>query len=214
MKEYHKIETIFERDMQGSKRLIEGKFRNPVVEFLKDNKWQFTEKIDGTNIRVHWDGHKVMFGGRTDSAQITTNLMYALNDKFLGITNEQLFEQKFGSTPVTFYGEGYGEKIQAGGGNYREGVGFILFDVLIGDYWLERKNIEDIAQSFDVPVVPIVLEGTIKEAIDYVKQLPKSTIARTEHEMEGLVGRPVVEIKDRKGDRVIVKIKVVDFNHD
>ena len=212
MKEYNKIETIFERDMQGSKKLIEGKFRNPVVEFLKDSKWQFTEKIDGTNIRVHWDGHRVMFGGRTDLAQIPTNLMYALNDKFMGITNEQLFEQKFGATPVTFYGEGYGEKIQKGGGNYLDGVGFILFDVLVGDVWLERNNIEDIAKAFNVPVVPIVLEGTIQEGVNYVKSKPKSTIAKVEHEMEGLVGRPVVEVKDRRGNRVIVKLKVVDFN--
>ena len=57
MKEYHKIETIFERDMDGNKKLIEGKFRNPLVEYLKDNEWVFTEKIDGTNIRVFWDGH-------------------------------------------------------------------------------------------------------------------------------------------------------------
>ena len=59
----------------AQKKLIEGKFRNPVVEFLKDNQWNFTEKIDGTNIRVHWDGHKVMFGGRTDNAQIPTSLV-------------------------------------------------------------------------------------------------------------------------------------------
>lgn len=65
MIEYHKIETIFERDMDGSKKLIPGKFRNKTVEFLKDNTWVFTEKIDGTNIRIHWDGHKVEFGGRT-----------------------------------------------------------------------------------------------------------------------------------------------------
>lgn len=210
MKEYHKIETLFERDMEGSKKLIEGKFRNPVVEFLKDNKWQFTEKVDGTNIRVHWDGHKVFFGGRTDSAQIPTVLMYALNDKFMGIQNEELFEQKFGATPVTFYGEGYGEKIQ-NGGNYREGVGFILFDILIGDIWLERENIEEIAKAFDVPVVPIVLEGTIQDAVNYVKNSPKSIIASKEKESEGLVGKPSVEVKDRRGDRVIVKVKVKDF---
>lgn len=211
MKEYHKIETLFERDMEGTKKLIEGKFRNSVVEFLKDNQWNFTEKIDGTNIRVHWDGHKVMFGGRTDNAQIPTSLMYALNDKFLGVTNEEMFEQKFGSTPVTFYGEGYGEKIQKGGGLYKNGVGFILFDVQVGDTWLERKNIEDIAITFDIPVVPIVLTGTIQEAVDYVKSKPKCTIAEQEKEAEGLVGRPVVEVKDRMGNRIIVKIKSCDF---
>jgi hypothetical protein len=211
MKEYNKIETVFERDMLGSKKLIEGKFRNPVVEFLKDNRWQFTEKIDGTNIRVYWDGHRVIFGGRTDSAQIPTNLMYALNDKFMGITNEQLFEQKFGATPVTLYGEGYGEKIQKDGGNYLYGVDFILFDILINETWLERQNIEDIAKIFNLKVVPIVLEGTIQEGVEYVRKNPQSTIARTKHEMEGLVGRPTVEIRDRRGDRIIVKIKAVDF---
>ena len=67
MIEYNKIETLWKRDMEGTKKLLEGEFRNPAVEFLKDNIWQFTEKIDGTNIRVHWDGHRVEFGGRTES---------------------------------------------------------------------------------------------------------------------------------------------------
>ena len=70
MLEYNKIETVFNRDTNGTKKLIEGSFRNETVEFLKDNIWTFTEKIDGTNIRVHWDGHKVEFGGRTDKADI------------------------------------------------------------------------------------------------------------------------------------------------
>lgn len=210
MNEYHKIETLFERDMEGNKKLIEGKFRSPEVEFLKDNKWDFTEKVDGTNIRIHWDGHKVIFGGRTDNAQIPTNLMYALNDKFIGMVNEELFEQKFGETVVTLYGEGYGEKIQ-GGGSYLDGVGFILFDVEINGNWLERSNVEDIAKAFNVPVVPIVLSGTIQEAVDYVKAKPKSTISVREKESEGLVGKPSVEMKDRRGNRIIVKIKVRDF---
>jgi hypothetical protein len=213
MKEYHKIETLFERDMEGNKKLIEGKFRNKSIEFLKDNQWHFTEKIDGTNIRIHWDGHKVFFGGRTDNAQIPTNLMYALNDKFLGNINEELFEQKFGATSITLYGEGYGEKIQKGGGNYREGVGFILFDVNINGTWLERENVEDIAKVFNVPVVPIILTGTIQDAVDYVKTKPKSTISIKEHESEGLVGKPVTEMQDRFGARIITKIKVCDFTN-
>lgn len=210
MKEYHKIETLFERDMEGNKKLIEGKFRNPAVEYLKDNLWDFSEKIDGTNVRVHWDGHKVMFGGRTDAAQMPTPLMYALNDLFLGITNEQVFEQKFGAEPVTFYGEGYGAGIQSGGA-YREKPGFIMFDVLIGDTWLERENVEDIAKAFNVPVAPIVLTGTIQEAVDYVKTKPNCTVAEQEKEAEGLVGRPKVEMRDRRGNRIIVKVKACDF---
>ena len=61
MKEYHKIETLYERD-EKTKKLIIGKFRNPTIEFLKDNVWQFTEKVDGTNIRVYWDSKMEIVG--------------------------------------------------------------------------------------------------------------------------------------------------------
>ena len=50
-KQYHKIETLFERS-ETTKRLIEGKFRNPAIEYLQNNQWQFTEKVDGTNVRI------------------------------------------------------------------------------------------------------------------------------------------------------------------
>ncbi len=208
--EYHKIETLFERDMEGNKKLIEGRFRNEAVDFLKDNEWIFSEKIDGTNVRVHWDGHKVMFGGRTDSAQMPTPLMYALNDLFLGITNEQLFEQKFGAEPVTIYGEGYGGKIQSGSA-YRPEQGFILFDVRVGGTWLNRESIEDIAKAFNLDVVPVVMRGTIQEAVDYVKTRPNSTITTEIKPMEGLVGVPKARLTDFRGNRVIVKVKVEDF---
>ena len=148
MKEYHKIEAIFKRDEQ-SKKVIE-QYRNPTVEFLKDNIWQFTEKVDGTNIRVHWDGHKVEFGGRTDRADIPKPLLEKLEELFGGHENEEIFEQKFGETDVILFGEGYGPKIQ-NGGLYRDDVSFILFDVQVGDLWLERKNVEDIAKTFNLP---------------------------------------------------------------
>lgn len=209
--EYHKIETLFERDIEGTKKLIEGKFRDQTVEYLKDNQWQFTEKIDGTNIRIIWDGHKVIFGGRTDNSQIPTALMYALNDLFLGNTNEELFEQLFGEKQVVLYGEGYGEKIQKGGGLYRNGQSFILFDVKINDSFLDRKDVEDIAKSLNIKVVPVVFEGTIQEAVDYVKTKPTCTVSEQKKVAEGLVGRPKIEIKNKFGSRVIVKIKICDF---
>lgn len=210
MKEYHKIETLFERDMEGTKKLIEGKFRNESVEYIKDNQWFFTEKVDGTNVRIHWDGHCVIFGGRTDNAQMPSPLIQALNKMFLGITNEQIFEQKFGATPVTLYGEGYGGKIQSGS-KYEKEQTFILFDVMINDNWLKREDVEGIAQSFNVPVVPIVLKGNLKEGVEYIRTRPKSTVAKEEMEMEGIIGTPAVRLTDFRGNRVIVKIKSCDF---
>ena len=207
MEEYHKIQTLFKRD-EKTKKLIEGEYTNPTIEFIKDLKWQFTEKIDGTNIRIMWDGHKVTFGGRTDKAQIPVDLMNRLVELFGGEANEQLFEQKFGETEVMLVGEGYGEKIQ-NGGLYRKGQDFILFDVKIAGNWQPRESVEDIAKYFGIDVVPIVLEGTIQEGIDFVKTAPDSKIGTAK--AEGVVGRPSVEMQDRCGKRLIVKIKVNDF---
>lgn len=210
MNQYHKIDSLFERDMQGTRKLIEGKFRNPVVEYIKDNEWIFTEKIDGTNIRVFWDGHKVSFGGRTDNAQIPANLVQVLQDKFMGNEAEELFEQKFGEDEVTFYGEGFGEKIQKGGGLYGA-VDFILFDIQVGDIYLQREDIEELAKTFSLRIVPIILEGTIEEAVALVKSGLRSSVAEQEKIAEGLVGTPKVRLLDVRGKRVIVKIKTEDF---
>lgn len=208
MKEYNKIETIYERDTNGTKKLIEGKFRNKTVEYLASNEWEFTEKIDGTNIRIYWDGHNVTFGGRTERASIPTHLLNKLFEIFLNEETEQLFEQKFGGKEVILFGEGYGIKIQ-NGGDYRSDVGFILFDILIGDNYQSREVVEGIAKAFNLEVVPIVLRGTIQEAVDFVKTMPNSTIGKAK--MEGVVGRPKVEMQDRCGNRLIVKIKCRDF---
>ena len=210
MREYHKIETVFNRSTDGDKRLIWGDYRNETVEYLADNIWQFTEKIDGTNIRIHWDGHNVEVGGRTDRAQIPKHLMDYLSATFLTPEVEEMFEQTYGEKDVILFGEGYGAKIQ-NGGDYRSDVSFILFDVLIGDNWQSREWIEATAKMFGIDVVPIVLEGTIGDGIDYVMQHNHSTIGSAV--MEGVVGRPKVEMKDRLGNRIIVKIKWKDFKN-
>jgi len=196
---------------EGTKKLIEGKFRNETVEYLKDNRWIGTEKIDGTNIGIVWDGHKVSYQGRTERAQIPAHLTNKLIEMFGGTVNEELFEQKFGEMQVILFGEGYGAKIQKGGGNYRSDISFILFDVYLPEQnlWLKRDGVEDIAKTCGIDVVPIVYEGDIKGAVEFVKSKPKSTIGVAD--MEGIVCKPAVDMLDRMGRRLIVKIKVCDF---
>lgn len=209
MQTYNKIDTIFERD-EKTKKLINGKFRNETVEFCKDLTWQFTEKVDGTNIRVYWDGHRVEFGGRTENAQIPAPLVNKLNELFGGDINEQFFEQKFGENEVILFGEGYGPKIQ-NGGSYRDDVDFIMFDVMINGNYQTRESVEDIARYFNVNIVPILAEGPLSAGIDYVMTHKYSTIAQKGAELEGVVARPKMELKDRTGKRLIVKIKIKDF---
>jgi len=214
MRKYNKIETIYKRDIEGTKKLLPGVFRDSTVAFLAYNTWEWTEKVDGTNIRICWDGHKVTFGGRTDNAQIPAPLMNRLNELFGGSVNEEVFEQCFGEAEVILFGEGYGAGIQKGGGDYiSNGVDFILFDVLWGENFQPRYMVEAIAKSFDVKVVPIVGTGNLEQAVNFVMSHPNSQIAEKPREMEGIVCRPAVELRNRNGERIIVKIKWEDFKH-
>lgn len=212
MEEYVKINTLFKRDMANKGRIIESEWASPEFKYLKDNEWSFTEKVDGTNIRIsaafYEDGRKELrFGGRTDAAQIPATLLDALNaavtfDKFQGAFEGQDL------VPITLYGEGYGGKIQSGG-NYRKEPGFILFDVQAGPWWLQREDVEDVAKKLGIDVVPLVGSGTLVDAIKLVRDGMKSTWG--DFPSEGLVMRPKVELKTRSGSRIIAKIKHRDF---
>lgn len=208
MKTYEKIETIFNREIDGSKKLIWESYRNKTVEYLKNATWEFTEKVDGTNIRVCWDGYKVSFAGRTDKAQIPEPLMKHLESVFCTNEAHELFEQTFGGKEVILFGEGYGGKIQNGKG-YRNDESFLLFDVCIGSNYQEKEWVEKTAKMFGIDTVPSVFKGTLGQGIAFVMTHPKSLLADTY--MEGIVAKPIVELKDRTGERIIVKIKWADF---
>jgi hypothetical protein len=204
--EYHKIQTIFKRDEK--KRIIPGDWSEPEFEYLKDATWRWTEKIDGTNIRIHWDGQRVAIGGRTDNAQIPTFLLAAIQPALAA----EGFTKRFPDCDdVTLYGEGYGQKIQKGE-HYRPDNGLALFDVRIGPWWLEPENVAGIAASFGFESAPEVARVSLSEAVAMVRE--ERIVSRwLGAHPEGLVGTPLVQLFDRKGHRIVAKIKVRDFDH-
>jgi len=206
MKEYTKIQTVFKRDER--KKIVEGSYTLPEFEYLKDNVWVFTEKVDGTNIRVMWQAanRSLKFGGKTNQAQIPVTLLYKLQELF----TESSLAEVFPETDVCIYGEGCGAKVQRNGENYvRDGVDFVLFDIKIGEWWLQPEDVVDVANKLRIRVVPIIGEGTLGEAIAKVRQGFNSQWG--EFVAEGIVARPKVELKTRKGERIITKIKHRDF---
>jgi hypothetical protein len=208
MTEYHKIQTVFKRDMNTKhKTLLYGAYSMPEFEYLARNLWVFTEKVDGTNIRVIWDaGSKsLVFGGKTDNAQIPAKLYEKLSLMF----TEEDMERVFPDTSVCLYGEGYGAKIQKGGGNYRQDQSFVLFDVKIDRWWLERHNVIAIAETLGIDVVPIIGNGTLFDMVEMVKKGFDSQWGA--FDAEGIVARPAVELIARNGQRIITKIKHRDF---
>ena len=210
MIEYHKIDSVYFRDPDNrSKTFLDGRWTRPEFEYLARNEWTWTEKVDGTNIRIEIDNGAVTFGGRTDAAQIPATLIAVLNDLFpTGLIIHDHRGEAIKS-PVTFYGEGYGAKIQSGGGYKPDGQDFVLFDVIIGGIWLKRDAVCEIAEKLNLKVVPIIDKGTLLDAISHVREGFNSQWGA--FPAEGLVCRPSVDMLDRQGRRIITKIKHRDF---
>lgn len=221
MLEYHKIQSVFLRDPATQHRtFLMGEWSVPAFGYLAGNEWTWTEKIDGTNIRVIWNGESVRFGGRTNDAQMPVFLMERLQSLFTPDALRAAFPDFAPPPPMTagnpevyLFGEGYGAKIQKGGGRYiAGGCDFILFDVTVGGIYLERPNVEDVAAKLGIRAVPIVGRGTLHQAIEFTRAGYKSpTAADATYDAEGLVLRPAVELVDRRGHRIITKIKARDF---
>jgi hypothetical protein len=217
--EYHKIQTVFKRTERGI--IIEDQFTTEEIAYLAPLKWRWTEKIDGTNIRLHFDGDSITVGGRTDNAQIPGGLIFALA-KF---NNPALWREVFcgdingvgcESPPdVTIYGEGYGAGIQKGGGLYRQDKGFIVFDMRIGSFWLKPAAVAEIATKLGMDTVPVIDEMELTEAIRRVKMASwNPTTLRSAFpgvKPEGIVGTPLARLYDARGERVVVKLKLADF---
>ena len=203
---YQKIETIFKRDSNNIIMPYSG-FVYPELEWLRNCKFDATEKIDGTNIRIEAKKtiisdesgidsvrYDVSYKGKTDAATIPALLLKFLETTYpeekvlasLGIekliTPEHFSEHRWMSADdapdiYTIYGEGYGKGIQKGGNYIRDGVGFIVFDVKVNDIYLLDANMKAIAEKLGAPVVPYMGQMTIDEAIEFVKKGFKSTIA-------------------------------------
>lgn len=209
MKEYHKIETLFKFD-QATKRFIYGDIYNESVMLLKDNQWVFTEKIDGTNLRIHWDGHKLQYAGRTDNAEFSNEQIECIKQYLVNEDFEQAFEQKFADKIVTVYGELYGVKIQ-NGGLYTNGSGieFRVFDIEICDIFLTYEKMTILANELGYNVVPLALIGTVDDGLKFVETHDYSIFSNAK--LEGIVGKPIGDFRDRLGNRIVVKIKKKDL---
>lgn len=98
---YQKINTIFMRDAKNVIMPYEH-FTEPEFEYLRHNKWQASEKIDGMNIRIEVKKESVYsevnsiedigniigvkftvrIAGKTDNAQIPKNLLKHMQEKY------------------------------------------------------------------------------------------------------------------------------------
>lgn len=217
MRPYPKIETLYYRNNSGK---LTNQLRNPLYE---DIIWHWTEKVDGTNIRLNFhyehNGEEQALNysvkGRTDKAQLPPELAEMLHKLAINKMDEAgriMDEHELGS--LTLYGEGYGPKIQKGGGNYRDDVGFILFDVMANDRWLSLKEVAETARRLNVTKVPSIGAWPIEAVMKLVERGFESTVAAKHGKScmaEGIVGKTREPLYDRRGRRLVVKLKTEDF---
>ena len=212
MYKYHKIETLFNRDENFK---VTDEIRLPEFENIKE--WLITEKIDGTNIRViYTPDEKLIFRGRTDNASIPTFLLEELQDIFTSEKIKAILNNPI-EQGLCLYGEGYGAKIQKGGGNYNQYNSFRLFDVWIDDCWLEWDGVKDFAEQLKIKTVPqIGAIMTIEQAVELIKnQSLLSMVAEEEgifgHKAEGIVARAYPTMLFRRGSPIKWKLKIKDY---
>lgn len=215
MIKYPSIKTVFKRNPDNNyKTLLMGEYSMPEFEYLKDNLWDFTEKVDGMNIRVMYDSdvldNNVSLRGRTDNAQLPMDLVERLQELFPieNFTKLWPLDDTEEDSIICLYGEGYGAGIQKGG-KYSDHKDFVLFDVKIGDCWLKREDVIDIAFKMGINSIPTIDIGNLSRLVELVRSPQPSRWG--DFEMEGIVARPLVELVDRFGNRVITKLKAKDF---
>lgn len=213
MKEYSKIDTLFERDENFK---VTDRLRRPVLADIRP--WIVTEKVDGTNVRVSLTKGEdaIRIGGRTDNARLHADLLRYLYGTFAVEKMAALFtEDSAPGTRITIFGEGYGAGIQKGGA-YRPDKGFIAFDVLIEvddkAWWQDDACVTDFAQRLGVPRVPILGEWDLDEIVERVRAGIPSVAADGRCQAEGIVARPRECLFDKRGNRLILKLKTKDFS--
>lgn len=130
------------------------------------------------------------------------------NGNFYGVQLEEV--------PVYIYGEFFGKKIQKCGGNYdKENNRFSVFDIYQQGWWIPINMLDEYCSKLGLDVVPYLGQMTIDEAEKMVIEGFKTKVPNVDNPdfiEEGIVARPVVPIKDPRGNRIIVKIKHCDYD--
>lgn len=145
------------------------------------------------------------------------------HDKFVALFDRDELLAKFranlAAPIVTVYGEAYGGKCQGMKESYGDTLRFIVFDVRIGDCWLDVVNMTDFATGLGLEVVPWVKTSTDLSYLDLLRDAPSDVAERrgcggpgAPKKREGIVLRPLIELTKNNGERVIAKHKCEAFS--
>lgn len=172
-----------------------------LAELFPPESARFTPVLNDKNqIQYYW----------AECGEPITNINevdFKVNGNFYGVHLEEI--------PVYIYGEFYGKGVQKCGGNYdKDNKRFSVFDICQQGWWVPINILNDYCAKLSLDIAPYIGQMTIKEAEAMVMNGFKTRVANVSNPdliEEGIVARPVVPIKDPRGNRIIVKIKYCDY---
>ncbi|MFA5207057.1 MAG: RNA ligase family protein, partial [Candidatus Paceibacterota bacterium] len=164
------------------------------------------EKIHGTSSHIGWkfETKTLHFFAGGESHEKFCNLFN------IGLLKDKLTEM-FPDIEVVIFGEAYGGKQQGMSHTYGKDLKFIGFDVKVGDNWLNVPNAEDVCTKLGLEFVHYDKIEVNLENLTALRDAPSVQAVRngiTEpKKREGIVLRPLVEMRLNNGERVICKYK-------
>lgn len=183
---------------------IENLYRAEGQDILLFKRCYAMEKIDGTSAHLSWkDGQLKFFAGGSSHA-----VFCALFDA--EALSRKLTESAQGE--VVVFGEAYGGKLQGKRVVYGPNLKFIAFEVKIGDLWLSVPQAAAFVASLGLEFVHYVEISTDLAEIDAQRDAPSVQAERNGcgvHPREGVILRPLIELRKNNGQRIIAKHKTL-----
>lgn len=164
------------------------------------------EKIHGTSSHIGW---------RFQNKQIHFFSGGESHEKFVALFDQTFLKAKFleifPDVDVTIYGEAYGGKQQGMSHTYGKELKFIGFDVQVGELWLNVPNAEDVCRKFNIEFVHYDKIEVNLDNLNVYRDAPSVQAVRNgcgdDKKREGIVLRPLIEMRLNNGERVICKYK-------
>ena len=145
---YGKISAPFGRKCPTDQLVDKTIYAKPwMTIFYEENALMYaSEKIDGTNVGIKWDGDRVSFVGHTDKSTFCPRYLDYLNERFGTPQFESVLEEVFGEKPSFIFGEGVSKDYNHHYG-YPDGE-FIMYDICCdGKFW-NRDPVHNVSKKF------------------------------------------------------------------
>ena len=183
---------------------IDNLYKNQEILMFKEC-WAM-EKIHGTSAHIAWKNGVVKF--------FSGGVKHELFLKIFDADELKVIFETLGLEDVVIYGEAHGGNCQAMSDTYGKELRFVTFEVKIGNAWLCVPAADEFLVPFGLEFVSYNKISTDIESIDRERDSFSIQAERRGIEgkqREGVVLRPLIELRKNNGERIVAKHKSDNF---